>query len=325
MIKKSFFLFVFFRKNANIKKQFKGEFMKLGFTETAKKVYEKFVAEEVTTNAAQVAFYFIFALFPLLLVLLNIIGLFLGAAEGIKEELFAALQQVAPPSAMTLVQDTINEITNEGGGGKLTFGVVLALWSASAGVDNIRIALNDVYDLEETRPWWKYKLVSVLLTLGIALLIFLALGIVFYGGQFLNLLVSPLGLEISSTFILTAFSIGIVGIALVLSFALLYNFAPNHDPWEWHWITPGAITAIVLWVILSLGFRLYLEYFDSYSKTYGSLGAIIVLLLWLYLTAMVILIGGIVNSVVEKIAKGEEVKIQTENEEENVTQTDSGK
>lgn len=299
--------------------------MELSYTEAAKKVYDKVVAEEVTTNAAQVAFYFIFALFPLLLVLLNIIGLFLGAAEGIKEELFAALQQVAPLSAMTLVQDTINEITNEGGGGKLTFGVVLALWSASAGVDNIRIALNDVYDLEETRAWWKYKLVSVLLTLGIALLIFLALGIVFYGGQFLNLLVSPLGLEISSSFILTAFSIIIVGIALVLSFALLYNFAPNHDPWEWHWITPGAITAIVLWVILSLGFRLYLAYFDSYSKTYGSLGAIIVLLLWLYLTAMVILIGGIVNSVVEKKAKGEEVKIQTENEEENDALTDSGK
>lgn len=308
-----------------ILRQFKGGNMKLGFTETAKKVYEKVVAEEVTTNAAQVAFYFIFALFPLLLVLLNIIGFFLGAAEGVKEELFTYLQQVAPPSAVSLVQDTINEITAEGGGGKLTFGVVLALWSASAGVDNIRIALNDVYDLEETRAWWKYKLVSVLLTLGIALLIFLALGIVFYGGQFLNLLVSPLGLEISSTFILTIFSIVIVGIALVLSFALLYNFAPNHDPWEWHWITPGAVTAIVLWIILSLGFRLYLAYFDSYSKTYGSVGAIIVLLLWLYLTAMVILIGGIVNSVVEKKAKGEEVKIQTENEEEDDTQTDSEK
>lgn len=297
--------------------------MKLGYTETAKKVYEKFVAEEVTTNAAQVAFYFIFALFPLLLVLLNIIGLFLGAAEGVKEELFTYLQQVAPPSAIKLVQDTINEITTEGGGGKLTFGVLLALWSASAGVDNIRIALNDVYDLEETRPWWKYKLVSVLLTLGIALLIFLALGIVFYGGQFLNLLVSPLGLAISSSFILTVFSIITVGIALILSFALLYNFAPNHDPWEWHWITPGAITAIILWIILSLGFRLYLEYFDSYSKTYGSVGAIIVLLLWLYLTAMVILIGGIVNSVIEKKAKGEEVEIQTENEEENDEQTES--
>ena len=290
--------------------------MNLSYKEYIKNVYKKFVAEDVSTNAAQVAFYFIFALFPLLLVLLNIIGLFLGAAEGVRNELFSYLQTVVPPSAVKLIQDTVTELTAEGGGGKLTFGALLALWSASAGVDNIRIALNDVYDLEETRPWWKYKLVSVLLTLGIALLIFLALGIVFYGGQFLNLLVSPLGVQIDSYFILTGFSIIVVGIALILSFALLYNFAPNHDPWEWHWISPGAITAIVLWIVLSLGFRVYLHYFDSYSKTYGSVGAIIVLLLWLYLTAMVILIGGIVNSIVEKTAKGEDVKIQSENEEE---------
>lgn len=290
--------------------------MKLGFKEYAKKVYEKFVAEDVTTNAAQVAFYFIFALFPLLLFVLNLIGIFLGAAEGVRKELFAYLEQVVPPSALSLIRDTINEVTEEGGGGKLTFGALLALWSASAGVDNIRIALNDVYDLKETRPWWKYKLVSVLLTLGIALLIFLALGIVFYGGQFLNLLVSPFGIEITSYFILTAFSVIVVGSALVLSFALIYNFAPNHDPFEWHWISPGAVTAIVLWIILSFGFRVYLYFFDSYSKTYGSVGAIIVLLLWLYLTAMVILIGGIVNAVGEKAEEGEEVKIRSENEKE---------
>ncbi len=289
--------------------------MKLGFKEYVKKVYEKFTAEDVSTNAAQVAFYFIFALFPMLLFLLNVIGLFLGAAEGIRQELFAYLGQVVPPSAIKLVQDTITEITSDGGGGKLTFGALIALWSASAGVDNIRIALNDIYDLKETRSWWKYKLTSVLLTLGIALLIFFALGIVFYGGQFLNLLFAPLGIEITSYFLLTIFSIIIIGIALVLSFALLYNFAPNHNPYEWHWITPGAITAIILWIVLSFGFRVYLQFFDSYSKTYGSVGAIIVLLLWLYLTAMVILIGGVVNAVIEKTAKEEDVNIKTENEE----------
>lgn len=296
--------------------------MKFSFTEYAKKVYEKFIEEDVTTNAAQVAFFFIFALFPMLLFLLNVVGIFLGAADDVRRELFTYLQQVVPPSAIKLIQDTITELTAEGGGGKLTFGALLALWSASAGVDNIRIALNDVYDLKETRPWWKYKLVSVLLTLGISLLIFLALGIVFYGSQFINLLFSPLGVEFTSTYILTAFSIIIVGIALVLSFALLYNFAPNHNPYSWRWITPGAFTAIVLWIILSLAFRVYLHYFDSYSKTYGSVGAIIVLLLWLYLTAVVILIGGIVNAVGEKVDKGENPagtaeKLKEEDKEED--------
>ncbi len=281
--------------------------MSLSYKEYAKKIYEKFTAEDITRSSAQVAFYFIFALFPLLLFLLNIIGIFLGAAEDVKNELFVYLQQVMPPAAITLVKDTIQELTSEGGGGKLTFGALTALWAASAGIDNIRIALNDIYDLEEKRPWWKYKLVSVLLTLGIALLIFFALGIVFYGGQFLNLLVAPLGIEITSYFILTAFSLIVLGIALVLSFALLYNFAPDHNPYKWHWITPGAITAIALWIILSLGFRVYLNFFDSYSKTYGSVGAIIILLLWLYLTAIVILTGGVVNAVVENSGKDQQV------------------
>lgn len=261
-------------------------------------------------------FILFFALFPLLLFLLNVIGIFLGAAEDVKQELFTYLQQIMPEAAISLVRDTINEVTQEGGGGKLTFGILIALWSASAGVDSLRIALNDIYDLEETRSWFKYKLVSVLLTLGIALLIFFALGIVFFGGQFINLILSPIGIEITSYYILTAFSIVVVGLALVLSFAILYNFAPNHDPFDWHWITPGAITAIILWIILSFGFRTYLDFFNSYSKTYGSVGAIIILLLWLYLTAMVILIGGVVNSVGEKMKKGEEVKTESENEEE---------
>ncbi len=299
--------------------------MKISYKEYAKKVYQEFIAEDIMSNSAQVAFYFIFALFPLLLFLLNVVGLFLDAAVDVKQELFAYLQQVMPAAAITLVRDTVTEIAQEGGGGKLTFGILIALWSASAGVDSLRIALNDIYNLEETRSWFKYKLTSVLLTLGIALLIFFALGIVFFGGQFINLVLSPLGIEITSYFILTAFSIIVVGIALVLSFAMLYNFAPDHNPFVWHWITPGAITAIILWIVLSLGFRVYLSFFDSYSKTYGSVGAIIILLLWLYLTAMVILIGGVVNAVGEKLEKGEEVADEEESENSEESEKKSEK
>ncbi len=140
------------------------------------------------------------------------------------------------------------------------------------------------------------------LTLGIALLIFFALGIVFYGPQFINVLLSPIGLAVESAMLLNTFSLIVVAVILLTSFALIYSFAPNHTPFSWKWITPGAVTAIVLWVLFSAGFRIYLHYFDSYSKTYGSVGAIIVLLLWLYLTALVILIGGVVNAVGEKLS-----------------------
>ena len=276
--------------------------MQFNFKDFVKRTYEEAMEEDITTNAAQVAFYFIFALFPLLLFLLSVIGLFLDAAEDVRRELFAYLGQIIPGSALTLIQDTLTEVVEEGGGGKLTFGALIALWSASAGIDNIRIALNDVYDLEETRPWWKYKLTSLLITLGVALLIFFALGIVFYGAQFINLLLTPAGLSVSSPIILNIFSFVIIAAALILSFALIYNFAPDHTPFTWKWITPGAIAAIILWLIFSGGFRIYLHFFDSYSKTYGSIGAIIVLLLWLYLTALVILAGGIINHVADEMS-----------------------
>lgn len=277
--------------------------MNLEIKKIVKSVYEKALAEDITTNAAQVAFYFIFALFPLLLFLLSVIGLYLGAAEDVKLELFSYLREVIPGSAFDLIRTTLDEVTKNGSGGKITFGALVALWSASAGIDNIRIALNDIYDLEETRPWWKYKLTSVLLTLGIALLIFFALGIVFYGSQFVNVLISPFGVSVASPFLLGLFSFLIIAAALITAFALIYSFAPNHSPFSWKWITPGAITAIVLWLLFSGGFRIYLHYFDSYSKTYGSVGAIIVLLLWLYLTALVILIGGVVNAVMDKLSE----------------------
>jgi len=109
----------------------------------------------------------------------------------------------------------------------------------------------------------------------------------------------------------------------LLAFALLYNFAPNHDPFKWKWITPGAVIGVILWILFSFGFRLYLRYFDSYAATYGSLGAMIILLLWLYLTALVILIGGAINAIFDEktgIKKGTEDPKQVSEEK-----TESGK
>lgn len=296
--------------------------MSFDFKNFARRVYDKAMVEDVITNAAQVAFYFIFALFPLLLFLLSVMGMVLGAADDIKQELFTYLRQVIPGSAFTLIENTLTEVTEGSSGGKLTFGILIALWSASAGIDNVRVALNDVYDLKETRPWWKYKLVSTLLTLAIALLVFFALGIVFYGSQFINVLLTPVGFAVESPIILNVFSIIVVAVVLITAFALIYSFAPNHTPFTWRWITPGAITAIVLWLIFSAGFRVYLNYFDSYSKTYGSVGAIMILLLWLYLTALVILIGGVVNAVGSELSDDKK-EAKTDEKKEAETKEES--
>ena len=273
-------------------------------TDFLKKVYDEAMSEDIVSNAAQVAFYFIFALFPLLLFLLSLFGLVLESAENFRQELFLYLRQIIPASAITLIEQTLNEVVQGSSGGKLTFGFLLALWSASAGIDSLRIVLNDVYDLEEKRPWWKYKLMCVLLTLGLTILISIVIGIVFYGSHQLTYFLTTAGLESSARYVGGALSFILIIAALLFAFACIYAFVPNHSKFTFRWITPGAVAGVFLWLLFSFGFRIYLAYFDSYAKTYGSLGALIILLLWLYLTALVILIGGVINSVADKISAG---------------------
>jgi membrane protein len=299
-----------------------GRFFKTDFL---KKVYTEAMAEDIVSNAAQVAFYFIFALFPLLLFLLSLFGLVLESAENFRQELFVNLRQVIPATAIALIEQTLTEVMQESSGGKLTFGFVLALWSASAGIDSVRIVLNDIYDLEEKRSWWKYKLVSVLLTLGLTVLIIFVIATIFYGTQLLTSVLASAGLEGSARIVAGILSFILIIAAMLLAFAFLYAFVPHHDPFTWRWITPGAVAAVLLWLLFSFGFRVYLAYFDSYAKTYGSLGAIIILLLWLYLTALVILIGGVINAVAAKISAGRSADIgKPETAEEERAADDAG-
>ncbi len=252
------------------------------------------------------AFYFSFALFPLLLFLITLFGMVLSSADDLRGELFYYLRQVMPYSAYNLVQTTIKEVTENSSGGKLTIGFFIALWSASAGVDSIRVALNSVYSLRETRDWWKTKLLSLGFTVVITILVSLALAIVFYGWKFVSLAFTTLSLPVPAPFFLVVIQWVAILIVLLIVFGMLYNFIPNHSPRRWHWITPGSVVSIVLWLILSSIFRIYLHYFNSYDKTYGSLGAVIILMLWLYLTSLVILIGGLINCTILEMRRSEE-------------------
>lgn len=267
------------------------------------RLYDVFWDEDVLSRSAQVAFYLSFSLFPLLLFLVNLFGLILGKAEDLRFELFSYLRQIMPYSAFELVQKTILEVTQNSSGGKLTFGFIIALWSASAGIDGLRVALNHVYKLKETRSWWMTKLESLVFTLVLIFLLSFVLGIVFYGWKFLLLLLTLVKFPIESFIVLQIIQWVTFISLLLLIFGLFYRYLPNQKDNRCSWVSPGSITAIILWVILTNGFRLYLNYFDNYDKTYGSLGAVIILMLWLYLTALVILIGGSLNQVIEEISK----------------------
>jgi len=264
-----------------------------------------FDEEDLLSNAAQVAFYLLLAIFPLLLLLVSIFGLVLESAADLRLEMFNYLRQTMPGSAYELVQKTIDEVTDNSSGGKLTFGILATLWAASAGVDSIRVTLNGVYNLTETRPWWKTKLQSLLMTLCLGILMTVALGAIFYGSKFITLILDSLNLPIQSPVIIGILQFVTLSVVLISIFALLYNYLPQHKKHKWVWITPGAISGIVLWLLLSYCFRLYLGYFNTYDKTYGSLGAVIILMLWLYLTALVILIGGSMNAVLQEFTDPE--------------------
>lgn len=265
------------------------------------RLYERTFEAEIFDRAAQVAFYFSFAVFPLLYFLVSLFGLVIESSEGLRGELFSYLRQLLPSAVFDLVRKTIDEIIVNSTGGKAMIGLVITLWSASAGVDSLRNALNATYKLKETRLWPRTKLESLIITLIISLLAAITLAIVFYGWQLFQLLLANIGLQITSSLFLT--TIQWISALLVMLFAceIIYNLLPNFKKFHWMWITPGSIVAIALWLIMTGGFRLYLSYFNSYNKAYDSLGAVIIMMLWLYLTATALMIGGLINSVLHEM------------------------
>lgn len=269
-----------------------------------RKFYAKIVDTDVMSHSAQIAFYFSFAFFPLLFFLITLFGLVLNSTGSLQAELYQYLAQIMPSSAFDLVQKTLKEIVDASSGGKLTFGLFITLWSASAGVDSIRGALNSVYELKETRSWWATKLQSLILTLGFILLIAIALAGVTAGLSVVRVIFGSVGLEVTSPWVLVTVQWGALLLVMLLATAIIYSWVPCFDEFKWVWISPGAVVAILLWILFSLGFRTYLYYFNSYNKAYGSLGAVIILMLWMYLTGLAILLGGAINSVMNDLTEG---------------------
>lgn len=267
-----------------------------------KRVWSEVQDDDVFGRAAQLAYYFLLALFPLLLFLTSVIGVILGSGTGLRHSLFNYLSQVLPGSAFQLVDSTMYEVSDASGGGKITFGIIAALWAASNGMGAITQALNVAYDVKESRPWWKQRLTAVGLTVALSVLIISALALVLYGGRIGDNVAGRYGF--GEVFILTwkVLQWPIVLAFILLAFALIYYLAPDLRDQKWTWLTPGSAIGVILWLLVSFGFRLYLHFFDSYSKTYGTLGGVIVLMLWLYLTGAALLVGGEVNSEIENAA-----------------------
>ncbi len=254
-------------------------------------------------RAAQLSYYFLLAVFPLLLFLVTLLGYFAEAGSDLHNKLLTYLSTVMPSSSVKLVHTTLDEIARARGGGKLSLGILAALWAASNGMGAISSTLNVAYAVKEDRPWWKVRLVAIFLTIMVSLFIVVALAIVFFGGHLGDRVAAHFGFSAAFTIVWKLLQWPIALLFLLLTFDLIYYLAPNDRRPKRRLWTGGAITAVVLWLLVSFGFRLYLHFFNSYSVTYGSLGALIVLMLWFYFTGLAILIGGEVNSELELWAR----------------------
>jgi membrane protein len=226
------------------------------------------------------------------------------ASEGsqLRTNLFYYFQLVLPPAAYDLLVQIIREVTPSSTGGKLTFGLLFALYSGSAGMTQLMSTLNAAYEVREERSWLKVHLISLALTLAMAILLIAALFLVLAGGQVVASAGKALGFN-EAAWITVKVLQWVVALAFVVfAFAAIYYFAPNVHEQHWYWITPGSVVGVAMWAIASIAMRVYLHFFNSYSKTYGSLGAVIILMLWFYLTGLSFLIGSQINATIEHAA-----------------------
>jgi membrane protein len=269
------------------------------------RTWRALLADNLLGRAAELAFYFLFALFPTLFSASSILGLAAQSASSIYEKLLGYMAYVVPTSALGEVIKTFQETTAHSTPGKLTFGLIAAVWSASVGVSAIQDALNTVYKVRDPRSYIRARLSAIGLTLVLTVLATLTLAAMLGGDLAAAAAYARLGSHWIAMLIafVARFAAWITATALLaLCFAVTYYWAPGVRKRRWRWLTPGGAVGVFGWLIASLGFRLYLHYFNFYSLTYGSLGAVIILLMWFYLTGFMLLLGAEINGVVEATA-----------------------
>jgi membrane protein len=265
------------------------------------RVWREILKDDVLGQAAELSFYFLLALVPLLILLTNVFGYFAQSAD-LRVSLLDYFRRVLPVSAYHLVVDTLNQITKGAGSGKLSLGIVGTLWAASSGMAALSDGLNRAYDIHDSRPWWKARLVAIGLTVLFAVFTAVSLGMILLGGKLGDYLANSAGVEGTFVWIWAIARWPLAFFFVLILVHLLYRFAPDMKIWKWRWMTPGALVAVGMWMLVSAGFRFYLRYFNTYNTAYGSLGAVVILMLWFYFTAIAILTGAELDAEIEKTA-----------------------
>ena len=268
----------------------------LSWPELAKRTAKEIWADDLLNLAAQQAYYFFFALFPALLTFISIASFF--PIENLVGEVVAVLGRFAPPDVLRIITEQIKQISQSGHGGVLTFAFLLTIWSSSGAMVSIITTLNAAYDITEARPLWKVRLIAMALTLGMAFFILVSIALVLVGPTLGEQLAIKLYMGAAFKWAWWIIQWPVVFALVASGIGLVYYFAPDAEQ-EWIWITPGSVVATILWVVVSLGLKMYITYVGNFNQTYGTLGGIIVLLTWFYLSGLAILTGAELNAELE--------------------------
>ena len=268
----------------------------ISWSELARRTWREILDDDVAGLAAQLSYYFFLALFPAILFLLAVASFF--PLSNITEDVGRFLGPVVSPQVLALIQDQMQRLAHNENGGLLTFGVAGALWSSSAALVSIVGALNRAYDIEEGRPWWKVRLVAIGLTFGVAVTVLVAFSLVLVGPTLAEKLGQATGWGAPFEWAWLILQWPLVFALVVTGIGLIYYFAPDAEQ-DWVWITPGAVAATILWLLVSLLFKLYVANFTDYEASYGTVGGVIVMLLWFYVSGIAILVGAELNSEIE--------------------------
>jgi membrane protein len=268
----------------------------VGWPEIFKRTARESMQDDVLSLAAQLAYYFFLALFPALLFVVALASFF--PIENLIDDIVRRMSGVAPPDVLEIIRTQISEVAKGQSGGLLTFGMLLTLWSTSAGMVAVITTLNTAYDIEESRPWWKVRLTAIGLTVALALFILVSFALIVVGPTLAERVAG--WFQLSQVFVWTWWILQwpLVFVLVATAIGLVYYFAPDAEQ-DWVWLTPGSILATVLWVLFSLGFKFYLANFGDYNATYGAIAGVIVLLLWFYASGLAILIGAEMNAEIE--------------------------
>ncbi len=262
----------------------------------ARDLYQEINNDNVFNGAAALGFYLTLAIFPALIVLMSVIPYL--PIQQVDQAIMDLMAQALPPEAAGVVQGVVNEVTREQRGGLLSFGILATVWAASTGMYAIMQQLNITYDVKEARNFVHARATALGLSVLFGLLVVGAFSLVVLGGVMEDWLGDRLGFTPALVTAFAVFRWLVIVLALLLGFALIYYLGPNVEQ-KFTFITPGSVLGVAVLIVASLGFSFYTSNFGDYDATYGSIGAVIILMLWLYIAGLAILLGSEINALFE--------------------------